>query len=490
MTSESEKSTRVLLINPGMDLAAGFGEFASVMEPMPCLGMASLAASLKKAGHSVRCVDAFATGASFADLLREIDDFKAGFVGQSCLTPTAKVAFSFNDLLKRERPHIQTVLGNVHASEFAKEIVDNKQADYVLDGECEQSLPMLLDSLESNASPEKVPGLHYLSDSTGLPAYTGPPLPIMDLDALPNPDWKMLPWERYTFLPFVTVGLPVVAIMGSRGCPYRCTFCALKYQGKYRTRSPLAIAEEMEQLVVDFKPRHVGFVDPIYPLKKDHLFELCGLIRQKELHLKTAWTSETRVDVIDKEMMIEMKASGYRRLLLGVESGEDRLLKVVEKNYEIAQVKQCVAWAKEVGLETSCFFILGLPTETAAESRKTMRFPIELDVDFAKFSILVPLPGSPLFNELVSQGKLRTSDWEKFTTFNPSPEDLPFVPEGMTGEELLALQKKANMMFYFRPRIILRHLFSIRTIPFKSLFAGLRIWLRWRLLLLKRMISA
>ena len=481
-----KRSLRIILINPAMDIEAGFGEFARVMEPMPCIGIASLAAALRHRGYEVRCIDAFALNPSAADLLREIDAFGADVVGQTCLTPTANVAFALNSTLKHERPHIRTVLGNVHASVFAKEIIENGQADYVLDGECEYSFPAFLDRLADDNGLDDVPGLHYRSEETGRHVTTGPPQPITDLDALAIPDWSDLPWRKYTFLPFVTMARPVMAIMGSRGCPYHCTFCALSYQGRYRMRSPEGIADEMELLSRDFGARHIGFVDPIFPLSKTHLFELCDRIREKRLPRQVTWTSETRADVLDKEMMVEMKSAGVRRLLFGIESGVNRLLEVVKKNYTVAQVKQCIRWAKEAGLETSCFFILGLPTETPMESLQTVRFPIELDIDLAKFSILIPLPGSPLFAQLVSEGKLRTSDWEKFTTFNPRPGDLPFVPEGMTGEELLALQKKANLRFYFRPRIILRHLFVIRTIPFRSLFAGLEIWLRWQMARLRR----
>jgi len=193
-----------------------------------------------------------------------------------------------------------------------------------------------------------------------------------------------------------------------------------------------------------------------------------------------AWTSETRVDCIDKEMLVEMKSANFRRLLLGVESGEDRLLKKVKKNFTVNQVRRAIGLAKEVGLETCCFFILGLPGETREETMRTVSLPIELDVDFAKFAILVPLPGSGLFDELIKSGKLTSEDWTKFTTFNPSGEDLPFVPENMTGDQLLTLQKKANFKFYFRLKIIFRHLFIIRTISIKHLFSGFIIWLRWK----------
>jgi anaerobic magnesium-protoporphyrin IX monomethyl ester cyclase len=471
--------TRIVLINPGMNVHAGFGPFAGLMEPMPCIGIAYLAASLKKAGHDVLCVDAFAENLSPEALLARIDAFGARWVGQTCLTPTALATFAFNRLLKERRPEIRTVLGNVHASVFGPQIIERGQADYVLEGECEHSLPRFLDLVEEGKSLDEVPGLHRLSDA-GRPECSGPAVPVPDLDALPRPDWSDLPWRRYTFLPFVTVARPALAIMGSRGCPYRCTFCALGYQGRYRLRSPEGIVEEMAILVRDFDARHIGFVDPIFPLSKSHLLALCARIRERRFPKRVTWTSETRVDTIDPEMMAEMKSAGVRRLLFGVESGSDRMLEAVQKGYTVAAVRRCIGWAREIGLETSCFFILGLPGETRQESLKTARLPIELDIDFAKFSVLVPLPGSQLYMDLVENGRLRTDDWTKFTTFNPRAEDLPYVPEGMTGEELLRLQNAANVRFYFRPRMIFRHLFVIRTIPIRRMAVAIFYWLSWK----------
>lgn len=470
---------RIVLVNPAMDIAQGFGDFAKIMEPMPCIGIAYLAAALRQAGHQVKCIDNFALNLPFNELLKQIDDFKADVVGQSCLTPTAQVAFEFNHLLKEKRPGIKTVLGNVHASVFAKQIIEKKQSDYILEGESEASLPRLLDAIQSGRDLSSIPGLYYPSPTDGSCRFTGPSQPFQDLDLLPRPDWSDLPWRKYTFLPFVTIALPVMAIMGSRGCPYKCTFCALNYQGRYRVRSPESIVDEMDWLIRDFAVKHIGFVDPLFPLKKIHLLEMCRLIRDRNFPRDVAWTSETRVDCVDKEMMEEMKSAGMRRILFGIESGDDQLLENVSKNFTVAQVKQTIAWAKQVGLETSCFFILGLPGETRKQTLRTISFPIELDVDFAKFAILVPLPGSPLYDQLVDSGKLAREDWARFTTFNISSENLPFVPDDMTGQELLTLQRRANMGFYFRPGIILRHLFKIRTIPIKHLLLGLLIWLKW-----------
>jgi anaerobic magnesium-protoporphyrin IX monomethyl ester cyclase len=227
-----------------------------------------------------------------------------------------------------------------------------------------------------------------------------------------------------------------------------------------------------------FGTRHVGFVDPIFPLDKKHAIETCRAIRAKNISKTWWWTCETRVDIVDEEMCQEMKLARCKRILFGIESGVNEILAGVGKNYTTDDVRRGVAAARAAGLEISAFFMIGLPGETKETAKQTIAFALSLDIDFAKFGITIPLPGSELYDDLVKQGKIVEKKWEKFTTFNPSPESLPYVPEGMTGEELVRLHRLANLKFYLRPKIIFRHLFVIRSIGWKAMFNGAMLILK------------
>jgi len=468
---------RVFLINPSMDVSSGFGEYHSLMEPMPCVGLAYLAAACREAGHEVGVLDNFAENLSPTQVVELVRSWKPQVVGMGVLTPSARSTEALGRLVKAELPNVKVVFGNLHASIFAEQLITDGACDVVVHGEGEDRFHRLVDILTDGGDLSSVPGISY-RDSGGV-ATTAMPEPIGDLDALPYPAWELFPWRKYTFLPFVTVAKPCLAVMGSRGCPFKCKFCALGYMGnRVRKRSPESIAAEIEWLVKDYGARHVGFVDPIFPLSKKHGVETCRAIRERNIPGEWWWTSETRVDVIDEEMCREMKAARCKRILFGIESGVDELLSSVGKNFTTDDVRRGVAAARAAGLEISTFFMLGLPGETAQMTRRTIEFALSLDIDFAKFAITIPLPGSELYDELVSGGKLALSDWDKFTTFNPNPDALPYVPEGMTGEELIRLHRRANWRFYMRPRIIFRHLFVIRSIGFKALFNGARILLR------------
>ena len=460
-----------------MDVAAGFGEYQSLMEPMPCIGLAYLAAACRRAGQEVLVLDNFVTNhppRKIVDLARA---WGAQVVGLTMLTPTARSTEALARTLRSEIPGIHVVLGNLHASLFAEDILAAGTGDVIVHGEGEIRFPQVVEALVGGRELSDIPGISYRND--GGVRQTAPAEPISELDDLPYPAWELFPWSSYTFLPFVTIARPCLSLLGTRGCPFHCKFCALGYMGStLRKRAPEAIAGEIEWLVRDFGIRHVGFVDPIFPFSRSHGLAVCRAIQERKIPGPWWWTSETRVDVVDEEICREMKKARCKRILFGVESGVNELLEGVGKNFTTDDVRKAVQSARSADLEISAFFMLGLPGENAEMTRQTIDFALSLDIDFAKFGITIPLPGSELYDDLVRQGKIKKGDWDRYTTFNPDPETLPYIPEGLTGRELQALQRRANMEFYFRWRIILRHLVVIRSIGLRMLAKG--AWIVFR----------
>jgi radical SAM superfamily enzyme YgiQ (UPF0313 family) len=471
---------RVLVINPGMDIAAGFGDYAGLMEPMPPIGVAYLAAACRRAGHDTLLLDNFVAGRSPRDVAGLAREWGADVVGLSMLTPTARATAALAQTIRDQAPHARIVLGNLHASLFAEQLLAEDCCDAVVHGEGETVFPQLVAALAAGLAPDGLPGVSYRRNGG---ATTNPPAPhLEDLDTLPWPAWELLPWRRYTFLPFVTVARPCLALLGTRGCPYRCKFCALGYQGKkHRARRPAEIAAEADWLSRAFGVRHIGFVDPIFPYHKAHGLAVCEAFVARGVPDRAAWTSETRVDMVDDELCRAMKRAGCRRILFGVESGDNGVLRGVGKNFTVATVREAVATARRAGLEITAFFMLGLPGETAQITRRTIEFARELDIDFAKFGLTVPLPGSALYDELERDGKIPPDAWERFFTFQVDPTQLPYVPAGLTAAALLRLHRRATWRFYMRPKMVFRHLFRIRSIGLPMLVRGARILFGQRL---------
>ena len=163
--------------------------------------------------------------------------------------------------------------------------------------------------------------------------------------------------------------------------------------------------------------------------------------------------SETRCDRLDKETADLMYYGGCRRVLMGIESGVDLLLGNVNKNITTQKVREGVANAKNAGLQTVGLFMIGMPGETPEMTRETVEFSCDLELDFAKYAITVPFPGSKL---LMTDGKRISLETTGKTTlpFNPDPDRLVYHPHGYDPKQLIEMQAWALRKFYLRPEQI------------------------------------
>lgn len=465
---------RILLVNPAMNMRA-LGKFQGLLEPMPVIGLAYIAGVLQADGHEVEAIDQFTYGMPVEDVVARILAFKPDVLGLGMLTPSTPVALAIADRGKAAFPHMTVVAGNVHADIFYREILTQSSVDFVVHGEGEYTISELCKALETNQKDlSGIHGISYVDDNGDVRKNASRPV-IQDLDALPYPAWNLFPYTRYGLLPFADVARPVLSMTGSRGCPYRCEFCSLLYTGSnYRKRDPIKIVDEYEFLYERYGIKQVGFVDPIFPLNKKILFKFCEELMRRGLHKKVVWLSETRVDRIDRESLRIMRASGCRRLLFGIESGVDLLLENVNKTFSTETTRRAIRMCREEGIDSVGLFMIGLPGETPEMTRQTIDFAKSLDLDFAKFAITVPFPGSQMFEDLRREGRLNRDDWENWTTFQPDPAKMVFVPREVSPEYLIQMQKQGLREFYLRPSLIKRHLFDIRTINAKQLIHGVR----------------
>jgi len=137
-------------------------------------------------------------------------------------------------------------------------------------------------------------------------------------------------------------------------------------------------------------------------------------------------------------------------------------------------VRRTIALCREEDIQTVGLFMIGLPGETEEMSRQTIDFACGLDLDFAKFAITIPFPGSQMFEDLRREGRLDRNDWENWTTFQPDPDLLPFVPRDVSNARLIELQKWGTRKFYFRPRQIVRQLVAIRSMTPQQIWNGVK----------------
>lgn len=464
---------RVLLINPAMNMKK-LGRFAGLLEPMPCIGLAYIAAALEQVDCLVRVLDMFAEKLDINDIIERSVQFKPDMIGFTVLTPSAPVCSILSQALRTRLPDTKIIWGGVHADVFAKDIVRDGDADFVCHGDGEIMVQELVRAMESGADDfSAVPGLTW-KDSDGQPVTNKERALNRDLDDLPYPAWHLFPYHRYGLLPFADFAKPVLTMAGSRGCPYRCDYCSLINTGGkvYRRRDPIKLVDEYEFLVERYGVKQIGFIDPIFPLVKKDLSPFCDELVRRGLDKKCQWLSETRCDRMDRETTDMMYAGGCRRVLMGIESGSDMLLGNVNKTVTTAKVREGVKNAHASGIQTVGLFMIGLPGETPAMTRETVEFAVELDLDFAKFAITVPFPGSKLFEDRWQKDLFR-DDWENYTTFNPDADRLVYHPPGYDPDELIRMQAYALRRFYMRPAQIKKQLLELQTISPKMLLYGL-----------------
>jgi anaerobic magnesium-protoporphyrin IX monomethyl ester cyclase len=462
---------RVLLVNPSMNMQK-LGRFAELLEPMPPTGIAYIAGALVHAGIHTRAIDMFAEKLTAVQVVERAKRFAPDLVGMTVLTPSAPTCEALSRMIRSALPGVKIVWGGVHADVFAKDILRSGAADFVVNHDGEDTIVELAEALR--AGQHDFGGIDGLTWRDGEEPVTNKTRALRrDLDSLPYPAWDLFPYHRYGLLPFADVDKPVLTMTGSRGCPYRCDYCSLLHSGKvYRRRDPLKIVDEYEYLVDRYGVKQIGFVDPIFPLVIKDLKPLCEELVARKLDQRCSWLSETRADRLDEETCRMMYEGGCRRVLMGIESGVDLLLGNVNKNLTTEKVRWGVENARKAGLQTVGLFMIGMPGETPEMTRETIEFAVDLNLDFAKFAITVPFPGSKLFEDQWQKTLFR-DDWENYTTFNPDADRLVYHPEGYDPELLIKMQSYALRRFYMRYEQVRRQLVELRTVNPKMMLYGL-----------------
>jgi radical SAM superfamily enzyme YgiQ (UPF0313 family) len=267
---------------------------------------------------------------------------------------------------------------------------------------------------------------------------------IADLDELPLPRHDLLPLEAYR-APLVKG--PYAFVVTSRGCPAQCRFCIkhVSYGRSVRFRSPESVLAEIEELV-GLGVRSIHMYADLFTLNREHVMGICqGLL---DHGLDVRWTCNSRVDFVDPEMLEAMARSGCWMISWGIESGDERMLRRMNKGIRPDQVEQALRWSKEAGIMNWGYFIIGLPGETEASIRRTIDFAKRLPLDLALFHIAAPHPGTPFFFEVVDQGWFRPgTQWEEVDMDRSTVLDYP----ELKAEDLERWAKRAFWEWAFRP---------------------------------------
>lgn len=372
----------------------------------PPLGLGYIASSLRLAGHEVEILDCTfleeeeARGRAIAS--------GAEVVGIYSMVSMQNEALRFARLLRKRSDLLMA--GGPQASSDPIPFLND--FDLAVVGEGEETVLEILRAFEDGSDISSVKGIAYrrgrfggsapnpreLKDPQGGPMMTEPRPHREDLDQIPFPARDLFPNEEYISYWRRRFGRACAAVITTRGCPFSCEFCSRSVFGtSYRERSPGNVLDEVEE-VLDLGYDQIHFADDVFTLNRDRVLDICQKIRDDGPSF--GWECLGRVDSIDPLVALAMREAGCERVLFGIESGSDPILRLMNKKITVEDARRAVSAARDAGLKTGAFFILCYPGETCDTVLDTLRFATHLPLDYLSFTMPHPLPGTPLYDRL------------------------------------------------------------------------------------------
>ena len=435
----------VLLVNPP-DIASKYKDVLGLTAPP--LGLAYIGAVLEENDVKVTILDAPALDMDFQSYQRELANKHVDLLGVQTTTPTIKQALAVGKITKELHPECTVTMGGYHATFMPEQVLENDFVDVVVRNEGEYATLELVDAIENDKPLRNIDGINYRDGDRIV--ETPKRRPIEDLDALPFPARHLLPMSEYMLFGRKQV---LATMICSRGCPMGCSFCASSamHGRRVRFRSPENAADEMEQVVDDYKVRMVGFMDDTFTLFPKWVDSFCkGIISRG---IDVVWGCTARVDRFNKELLSQMWKAGCRTLLFGVESGNQKILDNVQKGTKVGQAKRAFKTAKDIGMHTIASMTLGMPGESKTTIDETIGFAKRVNPDYALFSLATPYPGTKFYELASKMGLIRIKDWTHFTLLTPVIETVD-----LTLRELQDTQREAFKEFYLRPNYLFKQL--------------------------------
>lgn len=421
----------------------------------PPQGILYVATALKTfTPHRVEVIDALAEGLSFEDLARRVADLRPDVVGISAWTDWWWPAWKAGETIRDALPEVHIVYGGPHLGIYPAETLAQPFVDSVIVGDGEMPFAYLCNMVANGVRDPDFPGLHFKE-------FGVKPGPLTffiqkDLDALPYPDRRLLPIRNYSSV--LAKSAYVTTMITSRGCPHQCTFCKLNFQ-KTLARSAASVAAEFAEIQA-LGIHEVEIYDDTFTGSRKRVEEICRLLIENGNQVE--WAIRDRVNNADPEMLALMRRAGCRRVHYGVESGSQAVLDAMRKHTTPERARQAIRTAKEAGLTVLAFFMLGNVGETQADMRATIDFAVELDPDYAEFSITIPYPGTEMYRQCLADGTIESDYWQAFAR-HPERDFLPprLVERHASRADLVTMRNRAVRRFYMRPKYLWRSLRQI-----------------------------
>jgi len=390
----------ILLTHPPASLIKGWGS-----NPFPMTQLL-LASFLEHKGFKADIYQKLPY--SVPQILAFIKKNKTKAVGMTCDCANLPSCAVMADLIKKINKDICVILGGVQATLYHRDILENfPQVDIVVRGEGEEALAEILGHL--NDLNTGIKGITFRKN--GVVTSGGERLSVLDCDRLPHLSYHLLGTNIAGDFDFTDKWWPLHT---GRGCCYNCTYCSSGrfWRHCYRTKSIPRIIEDIRRCQKEYHVRRFSFDELVFSVDRKRVLSFC-----QELHradLKIEWCCDTRVDCVDRELLRAMRQAGCRRIVFGIESFSNRILKLMNKNYDAAQALEMVNYAQGLGIEIKCQIILGFPGETESTLKETMSHIRRLRKGvFCNPMIFHMYSGSDIYDKIRDRGLVDDQQWMK-----------------------------------------------------------------------------
>jgi len=379
-------------------------------QPYPPLGTIYAASVMREEGYQVSLFDT-ALIDSPDEIISVIEKYKPdylviyddgfNYLTKMCLTNMREAAFKMAGIARGKG--IKVIMSSSDAADHFEKYLDHG-VDFVIIGEGEKTLKELITSLEKgNSIFGQIDGIAY---KDGNKVIRTPSRQIVkDLDSFPMPAWDLINIESYKKIWIESHGYFSLNIATTRGCPFKCNWCAKPiYGNRYNSRSPQKVAEEIEYLTKNYDVNHFWMCDDIFGLKPGWVQEFRDVIESKGLKIK--YKIQSRVDLLLQEDTIEALAnSGAETVWVGAESGSQKILDAMDKGTKVEQIFEATKLLKKNGIRPAFFLQFGYLSEEKEDINKTIQMVLELMPDEIGISVSYPLPGTKFYDKVKEQLK-------------------------------------------------------------------------------------
>ncbi|MCW4004991.1 MAG: B12-binding domain-containing radical SAM protein [Candidatus Bathyarchaeota archaeon] len=421
----------------------------------PPLGLSYVAGAVEKAGFEVQMLDNYLQKKPIEEVKQLIKKLNPEIVGMTCSSATYHKCVETAAAIKEVAPSCKVVVGGWHPSYMPDSMLAHPEIDYVIMGEGERAMVELATYVlegEKNMVLGAIGGLAY---RFGDKILKNPPKFISNLDELPFPARHLLPMHLYDrTMEFLDVE-PVDIMSIIRGCPFNCAFCETRkmWGPSCRFFSPQRVLDEINYMVNKHGSKGIYFINDNFTIRKKETLQLCNLMKQENLDLQ--WICDTRVDMINRELLGSMREAGCKTIWFGVESGAPHILKKLNKNISLEQTEKTFKLVRQEGIQIACSFILGIPGETLADMEATFKFAKKLDPDLCQFNVFIAYPDSLLYEEILQSG-----NYDKLDDFLLAAKTSEF-----DYKKVMEIQRRFHKDFHRSPKRILRKIRQDGALP-------------------------